>query len=51
VLRDQPGVFGPVASDPTVSRLVDTLAADAIKALAAIDAARATVRARVVPGG
>ena len=47
VLRDQPGVFGSVASDPTVSRLVDTLAADATKALAAIDAARAVTRARV----
>jgi hypothetical protein len=47
VLRDQPGVFGAVASDPTVSRLVDTLAADATMALAAIDAARAQVRARV----
>jgi hypothetical protein len=47
VLRDQPGVFGPVASDPTVSRLIDTLAADAAKALAAINTARAAVRARV----
>ncbi len=47
VLRDQPGVFGSVASDPTVSRLVDTLAADADRALAAIDAARAAARARV----
>jgi hypothetical protein len=47
VLRDQPGVFGAVASDPTVSRLVDTLAADAGKAVAAIDGARAAVRARV----
>jgi hypothetical protein len=47
VLRDQPGVFGRVASDPTVSRLVDTLAADATRALAAIDAARAAARARV----
>ena len=27
VLRAQPGVFGPVASDPTVSRLITTLAA------------------------
>jgi hypothetical protein len=26
VLRAEPAVFGPVASDPTVSRLVDTLA-------------------------
>jgi hypothetical protein len=47
VLRDQPGVFGSVASDPTVSRLVDTLAADAAKTLAAVDAARAVTRARV----
>jgi len=47
VLRDQPGVFGAVASDPRVSRLVDTLAGDASKALAAIDTARAQVRARV----
>jgi Transposase DDE domain group 1 len=28
-LRAHPQVFGPVASDPTVSRLIDTLAADA----------------------
>ena len=27
MLRAEPAVFGPVASDPTVSRLVDTLAA------------------------
>ena len=46
-LRSQPGVFGPVASDPTVSRLIDRLAADAPKALAAIASARATARARV----
>jgi hypothetical protein len=46
-LRSQPGVFGPVASDPTVSRLVDRLAVDAPKALAAIASARATARARV----
>jgi hypothetical protein len=38
-------VFGLVASDPTVSRLVDTLAVDASAALAAIDAARAAARA------
>jgi len=47
VLRAEPALFGPVASDPTVSRLVDTLAADADRALAAIDAARAAARARV----
>jgi hypothetical protein len=28
LLRGQPGVFGPVASDPTVSRSVTALAAD-----------------------
>src|SRR3954454_4628584 len=45
-LRSAPEVFGPVASDPTVSRLIDTLAADAPAALAAIAAARAAARAR-----
>jgi hypothetical protein len=45
-LRTAPEVFGPVPSDPTVSRLIDTLAADAPAALAAIAAARATARAR-----
>jgi len=44
-LRAAPEVFGAVASDPTVSRLVDTLAADAPATLAAIAAARATARA------
>lgn len=44
LLRAEPGVFGRVASDPTVSRLVTTLAADAPKALAAIDSARAASR-------
>jgi len=47
VLRAGPAVFGPVASDPTVSRLVDALAADADHALAAIDSVRAAARARV----
>jgi len=47
VLRAEPAVFGAVASDPTVSRLVDTLAADADQALTAIDSARAAARARV----
>lgn len=45
VLRGQSGVFGLVASDPTVSRLIATLAADADAALAAINTARATARA------
>jgi len=45
-LRAQPGVFGPVASDPTVSRLITTLARDAPAALAAIDRARAAARSK-----
>jgi hypothetical protein len=45
-LRAAPQVFGPVASDPTVSRLVDALAADAPAALAAINTARAAARGR-----
>jgi hypothetical protein len=44
-LRAAPEVFGPVASDPTVSRLIDRLAADAPAALAAIASARAAARA------
>jgi hypothetical protein len=44
VLRAQPAVFGLVASDPTVSRLVATLAEDVDAALGAIAAARAVAR-------
>lgn len=44
VLRTQPQVFGAVASDPTVSRLITSLAADGPNALAAINAARAVAR-------
>jgi len=47
VLGAQPGVFGPVASDPTVSRLIATLAEDVDATLGAITAARATARERV----
>jgi hypothetical protein len=47
VLRAEPGVYGLVASDPTVSRTIDALAADADRVLAAIDAARGAARARV----
>ncbi|MFF7581336.1 IS1380 family transposase, partial [Streptomyces sp. NPDC008061] len=47
MLRAEPAVFGPVASDPTVSRLIDTLAASEEKALRAIRAARAEVRQHV----
>lgn len=43
-LRAEPAVFGPVASAPTVSRLIDTLAASGEKALAAIRTARSEVR-------
>jgi hypothetical protein len=45
-LRAQPELFGPVASDPTVSRLIDRLARDEVKALKALRAARALARER-----
>jgi DDE family transposase len=45
LLRSAPGVFGLVASDPTVSRTIDALAQDAAAVLAAIDTARAAARA------
>ena len=47
VLRAQPELFGPVASDPTVSRLFDTLAQHPVEAITAIRAARAQARSRV----
>lgn len=46
ILRAEPAVFGPVASDPTVSRLINTLATAGGKALTAIRAARAEARKR-----
>ena len=46
VLREQPALAGPVASDPVVSRLVKTLAAAGPAALGAIRAARAAARER-----
>jgi hypothetical protein len=46
VLRPAPEVFGPVASDPTVSRLITALATAGPKALRAIRQARAQARAR-----
>jgi hypothetical protein len=46
VLRAQPGLCGPVASDPVVSRLVSALAGDAPRALRAIRRARAAARER-----
>ncbi|TDC74135.1 IS1380 family transposase [Actinomadura sp. 7K507] len=46
VLRSSPELFGPVASDPTVSRLVKTLAEAGPAALRAIRKARAQARQR-----
>jgi hypothetical protein len=47
MLRAEPAVFGPVASDPTVSRLIDTLAAGGQRALNPIRSARSQVRQHV----
>jgi hypothetical protein len=47
VVRAQPDLFGEVASDPTVSRLIDTLAGDVDTAVAAIRTARAAAREQV----
>jgi hypothetical protein len=46
VLRSSPELFGPVASDPTVSRLVQALAEAGPAALRAIRTARAQARER-----
>jgi hypothetical protein len=46
VLRAQPQLAGPVASDPVVSRLIATLAAEGPQALRAIRTARAAARER-----
>ena len=46
VLRTEPELFGAVASDPVISRLVSQLAGDAPRALTAIRAARAAARER-----
>jgi hypothetical protein len=47
VVRAQPEVFGPVASDPTVSRLFAALAAEVDTAVVAIRRVRAEARAQV----
>ncbi|MEJ7833438.1 MAG: transposase [Nocardioides sp.] len=47
VVRAQPEQFGPVASDPTASRLLEALAEQPADAVAAIRAARRHVRERV----
>lgn len=44
LLRAQPELFGVVASDPTISRLVEALGADPAAAIAAIRRARAGAR-------
>ncbi len=46
MLRAEPSLFGPVASDPVVSRLVTSLATEAPRALKAIRGARAAARER-----
>jgi hypothetical protein len=46
VLRAQPELAGPVASDPVISRLVAALAAEGPRALRAIRRARAAARER-----
>jgi Transposase DDE domain group 1 len=46
-LRAEPALFGPVASDPVVSRLVSFLAADAPRALTPIRAAHYGRRLRL----
>jgi len=46
LLREQPELAGPVASDPVVSRLVSVLAGDLPRALKAIRAVRAAARER-----
>lgn len=47
LLRAEPGLYGPVASDATISRTISTLAKDIDKVEQAVAAARATARARV----
>jgi hypothetical protein len=47
VVRAQPELFGVVASDPTISRLIDALGGEPEAAIAAIRRARAAARDRV----
>ncbi|MEO7059644.1 MAG: IS1380 family transposase [Lapillicoccus sp.] len=46
VIRSEPGIYGRVASEATVSRTITTLAADADRVLAAVAGARKVARAR-----
>lgn len=47
LVRAQPELFGPVASDPTISRLLEHLGGDPEAAVEAVRGARATARAKV----
>jgi DDE family transposase len=47
LVRAQSELFGAVASDPTISRLIDLLAQDSVAAITAIRGARAAARAEV----
>jgi len=47
VVRAQPELFGAVASDPTISRLIEALGEDPAAAIAAVRGARAAARATV----
>jgi hypothetical protein len=51
ILRDADAIVGAVPSDPTVSRVIDDLAAGGQQALDAIAAAHAAARARVHAAG
>ena len=44
IVRSEPGVYGPVASEPTISRTIAALAADAGKVERVVAAARKTAR-------
>ena len=44
LLRSEPGLFGPVASTPTISRMLRTLADDAPAVMAAVSKARQVAR-------
>ena len=46
MIRAEPGLFGPVASDATVSRLITVLGADPDTVVKAIAMARKTTRLR-----
>jgi hypothetical protein len=51
VLRDQPGLFGPVASTPTAWRVIERLACTGERGLAGLRLARARARRRAWQAG